>query len=202
MSLDSSASILSTNKPLRGAEMVAESRGIRVSQGPCQLRTGHQFLSPLFNTWEVRLTVWLLKMLFPEHTCRCDSVVPRGSLGTGFCTTRSFLGGRLTTQVLQQTVLTCWVIVSRAWLSHFEACPSRLISHPVTDGSITIKAHWLYSEAGQLWRVTFTPDDSEVWWGSQDFTVRCPLPLLSSDSSSSLLQRLILMMALYHHLLF
>ena len=176
MSLDSSASILSINKPLSAAEVGAESRGIRASQGPCPLWTEHQFLSPLWHvSREVRLSVWLLKMLFPEHTCRCDSVVPRGSLRTGFCTTRAFLRGRLTTQVLQQTVLTCWVIVSTAWLSHLEAGPSRLISRPVMDGGVTIKAHLLCSEAGQLWRVTFAPDDFEVWWGSQDFTVRWPL---------------------------
>lgn len=110
-----------------------------------------------------------------------------------------FFGGK--TYHPSAAVLTCWVIVSRAWLSRFETCPSRLISRPVTDGGITIKAHWLCSEAGQLWRVTFAPDDSKVWWGGQDFTVRCPPPLLSSDSSPSLLQWLILMMPLYHHLL-
>lgn len=117
MSLDSSASIPSTDKPLRAAEVVAESWGIRVSQGPCQLRVGHQFLSPFFDTSlsrEVRLTMWLLKMLFPEHTCRRDLVVPRGSLGTGFCTSRSFLGGRLTTQVLQSSPV--------EWLSQERGC--------------------------------------------------------------------------------
>ena len=96
MSLDSSASILSTNKPLSAAEVGAESRGIRARQGPCLLWMGHQFLSPLWHvSREVRLSVWLLKMLFPEHTCRCGSVVPRASLRTGFCTTRAFLGGDL-----------------------------------------------------------------------------------------------------------